>query len=245
MSDPAYCRPQAYRLFRQELATLEEAGSLFRAAFAIALHERPEAELAEAEATVEKLSAAVKSRARSRSASALLAHLHDVLFDVYGLVGNSENYYDPANSYLPVVLQTRRGIPISLVLIYKRVADHLGLVVHGVNAPGHFLAAVEGLAVVETLGARAKTEGRERLQRAPMVVDPFFGGAVLNESDVVERIGQATGCPTVGPLRVERATHREWLGRMLNNLQGAFSMLGQQRDVCAMQELQLLLHPAC
>ena len=50
---------------------------------------------------------------------------------------------DPANSYLPAVLRTKRGLPITLVLIYKCVAEGVGLVVRGINSPGHFLAAVK------------------------------------------------------------------------------------------------------
>ena len=71
-----------------------------------------------------------------------MAHLHDVLFDVVGFVGNVDDYYNPANSYLPNVLRTRRGLPITLVLIYKCVAEQLGLTVRGINSPGHFLASV-------------------------------------------------------------------------------------------------------
>ncbi|MCG8450289.1 MAG: transglutaminase-like domain-containing protein [Pirellulales bacterium] len=226
MSHPVYCRSEAYRLFRQELATVDERCSLFRAAFAIALHERPEANLAEAETVVENLTDTVKSRAQSRSAPALLAHLHDVLFDVYGLRGNTEDYYDPANSYLPDVLRTRMGIPISLVLVYKCVAEPLGLVVHGVNAPGHFLAEVEG---------------GEQQQSELMYVDPFFGGEVLHENEVAQRVAQATGRQPAEPLPLKHATHRQWLTRMLINLQAAFASLGQERDVYAMQEMQMLL----
>jgi regulator of sirC expression with transglutaminase-like and TPR domain len=227
MPTPAYCRPAAYRMFAEQLADAESAAGLFRAAFAIALHERPEASLAEAETVVENLALAVQARVRSGSAEALLAHLHDVLFDVFGLCGNKQDYYDPANSYLPDVLRTRRGIPISLVLVYRRVAEPLGLVVHGVNAPGHFLAEVE------LSGVR----GVER-----MYVDPFFGGGVLNESEATERISQAVGRPILRtPEMLARATPRIWLSRMLNNLQASFAAAGQEREVCAMQELHDLL----
>ncbi len=123
MPAPAYCRPAAYRMFAEQLADAQSAAGLFRAAFAIALHERPEASLAEAETIVENLTDTVRSRVRSGSAEALLAHLHDVLFDVFGLCGNVEDYYAPANSYLPDVQRTRPGIPISLVLVYRRVAE--------------------------------------------------------------------------------------------------------------------------
>ena len=223
MAQPAYCRVAAYELFQQQLDAVESGEALFRAAFAIALHERPEASLAEVETTIENLADTITKRVNSRSATALLAHLHDVLFDVFGLRGNVDDYYNPANSYLPDVLRTRRGLPITLVLIYKRVADTLGMKVYGVNAPGHFLAEVKA-------------------DEESFYIDPFFGGGLLNEQEVVKRIREATGLdvdPT--PKLLARATHRQWLGRMLNNLQAAFAALGQERDVYAMQELQALL----
>lgn len=214
-------------MFARQLGDIDSGCGLFRAAFAIALHERPEACLAEAETVVENLTDTVRKRVRSGAPDAVLAHLHDVLFDVFGLRGNVKDYYHPANSYLPDVLRTRLGIPISLTLVYKRVAEPLGLVVYGVNAPGHFLAEVE---VPGQRGAK------------PMYVDPFFGGGVLEESEVAERISQATGRPVPStPDIVARATPRMWLNRMLNNLQASLAARGQERDLCAMQELQELL----
>jgi regulator of sirC expression with transglutaminase-like and TPR domain len=227
MSTAAYCRPAAYAMFAQEVRNIDSASGLFRAAFAIALHQRPEATLAEVETVVENLTDTVRKRVRSGSTEALLAHLHDVLFDIFGLRGNVRDYYDPANSYLPDVLRTKLGIPISLTLIYKRVAEPLGLVVHGVNAPGHFLAEVE-----------MPGDGDSK----PMYVDPFYGGGVLDESEVAERISQATGRPVPRtPDMLARATPRMWLTRMLNNLQASLAARGQERDLCAMQELQELL----
>ncbi|MCA9231667.1 MAG: transglutaminase family protein [Planctomycetales bacterium] len=227
MTRPVHCRPIAYEAFRRQLLELDSTAGLFRAAFAISLHERPEADLGETESIVENLSDTVRRRVRSRSQQAILAHLHDVLFDVFGLQGNTEDYYNPANSYLADVLQTRLGIPITLVLIYKRVAEPLGIVVHGINAPGHFLARVEPLA----------DESDQ-----PMFVDPFFSGELLNRDEVTRRIEQATGRP-LGPPRVQlaQATNRQWLARMLNNLLAAFAAKGHDREVCAMQELQELL----
>ncbi len=227
MPQPSFCRLPAYQLFQEQLTTIDTSKAntdkgLFRAAFAIALHERPEASLAEVETIVENLADTVASRVRSRTTEALLAHLHDVLFDVFGLSGNVDDYYNPTNSYLPDVLRSRQGLPITLVLIYKRVAELLGLKVYGVNAPGHFLAEVEA--------------------EESIYIDPFFSGELLNKNEIVKRIGQATGLrvePT--PNLLVRATHRQWLDRMLNNLQAAFAALGQDRDVCAMQELQGLL----
>jgi regulator of sirC expression with transglutaminase-like and TPR domain len=226
----AYCRPLAYRAFAENLSTIDTPEGLFRAAWAIAQHEIPEAGLAAGEAVVSKLAMAVRRRVRSGSSEALLAHLHDVLFDVAGFRGNRDDYYNPANSYLPEVLRTRRGLPIALALVYRRVAAEAGLVVHGVNAPGHFLAEAE---VEEPGGKRS------------IYVDPFFGGGMLHQSEVFERIAEATGQQVAAtPEMLGRATPRQWLARMLHNLQAALAAAGRERDVFAMQELEHLLHVA-
>ena len=227
MAQPAYCRPAAYETFAQSLAEIDSAAGLFRAALAISLHERPEANEAEAETIVENLADTVRSRVQSGSSEALLAHLHDVLFDVFGLTGNRSDYYNPANSYVGDVLNTKQGNPITLVLIYRRIADPLGFRVHGVNAPGHFLAEVE-------------LPGQSDVQS--MYVDPFFGGGILNREEVVGRIAEAVGQPVKDEQQVfSRATPRVWLARMLNNLQASFAAQGNDRNVCAMQELRSLL----
>ena len=60
-----------------------------------------------------------------------------------GFAGNVNDYYDPQNSYLHNVLKTRRGIPISLSLIYIELAKQIGLKARGVAFPGHFLVKLK------------------------------------------------------------------------------------------------------
>lgn len=229
MSRSSYCRSVAFERFRTELGEISNAKGLFRAALAISLHERPETDFNATEQVVDQIVASIQARVRSTSQTALLAHLHDVLFDEYQLRGNRSDYYNPANSYLAEVLRSRRGLPITLALIYKRVAEPLGLVVHGVNSPGHFLAEVEP----------APHSGEKA-----MYVDPFFGGGVLTIDEAFARIGQATGQPVLPTSSLlSRASPEQWLSRMLTNLQAAFSAAGQERNVYAMQELQALIEP--
>ena len=173
---PAYCRSTAYRAFAGALGRVDRPGGLFRAAWAIAQHELPEADLASGEAAIDGLAAAVMKRVRSPSVDARLAHLHDVVFDVAGFRGNVEDYYAVGNSYLPEVLRTRRGLPIALALVYQCVAAKSGLVVHGVNAPGHFLVEVE---TPSQRGAQS------------MYVDPFHGGRLLTVAEALVRIDES------------------------------------------------------
>jgi regulator of sirC expression with transglutaminase-like and TPR domain len=75
-----------------------------------------------------------------------------------------------------------------------------------------------------------------------MYVDPFFGGEMLNEADVRRRIEATTGRAIEDAAKwLVPATHRQWLARMLNNLQAVFAHTGRERDLFAMQELQELL----
>ncbi len=232
---PAYCHPAAYAAFSDALSSLDTTAGLFRAAFAIARHEQPEADVAAAEAVVQELANIVGKRVRSSNVEAKLAHLHDVLFDLVGFTGNIDDYYNPANSYLPDVLRTRRGLPITLTLIYKCVAERVGLAVRGINSPGHFLAAVRS-----TEPSPVSTERGQA--NAWMYVDPFYGGEMLDGADVCRRIAETTGLVADNPAHwLATATHREWISRMLNNLQAVFAHTGRERDLYAMQELQELL----
>lgn len=232
---PAYCHAGAYAAFAAELPHIETTAGLFRAAFAIARHEYPAADVMQAEATISQLAETVHRRVHSPAVDAKLAHLHDVLFDVVGFVGNVEDYYNPANSYLPDVLRTRRGLPITLTLIYKCVAEGVGLTVRGINSPGHFLAAVNN-------AHSPPHGGYEKRSNAWMYVDPFYGGELLDGADVCRRIAETTGLVADNPAHwLSPATNRQWLSRMLNNLQAVFAHTGRERDLYAMQELQELL----
>jgi regulator of sirC expression with transglutaminase-like and TPR domain len=230
---PAYCHPAAYAAFAGEMRRVETTAGLFRAAFAIARHEQPTADVTQAEAIVSDLSETVRRRVHSPNLDAKLAHLHDVLFEVVGFVGNVDDYYNPANSYLPDVLRTHRGLPITLALIYKCVAEGVGLVVRGINSPGHFLAAVQ---------TPTEASGTDTSSTKWMYVDPFYGGGMLDREDVWRRVAEATGSENPpSPEWLAPATHRQWLARMLNNLQAVFAHAGRERDLYAMQELQDLL----
>ena len=98
---PAYCRAAAYDAFAMEMPRVDSTVGLFRAAFAIARHEQPDSDVELAEATIAELADTVRRRVHSPNIEAKLAHLHDVLFDVMGFVGNVDDYYNSENSYLP------------------------------------------------------------------------------------------------------------------------------------------------
>jgi regulator of sirC expression with transglutaminase-like and TPR domain len=225
-SAPRYCRQAAYEFFVQQLATLEETDSLVRAAIAVAMHELDDVNPAEVEATIGEISREINSRTPSGNPHAMVAQLHELLFEEWSFTGNTTDYYAPDNSYLPRVLQTRRGIPVTLALIYKAVAQQIGLIARGINAPVHFLAAVE-------------------LDGSWMIVDPFDGGRALTREEVFNRLDELTGTPLDRSDAVlATASHPQWLARIIRNLEHIFERAGRKTDVLAMRELLELIPDA-
>jgi regulator of sirC expression with transglutaminase-like and TPR domain len=228
MREPTHCLPSAYQRFSQALEDIETDDGLTRIATAIAMHHQPGAAEEEIFLELDRIASTIRDRVHDDNPRALLAHLHQHLFDELGFRGNKRNYYDPRNSFLPWVIRSRRGIPITLSLVYKLVAGRLGLSVDGLNTPGHFLAQVQ---VADEV----------------LIIDPFQGGTMLSEEEaqsLVYQFSSGDGLPLETLLRP--ATHREWVARILANLLHMFSIQGHVDHIAAMSELYDLLkgvHP--
>lgn len=222
-ADATYCQTQAFELFCEQLPILHTTAGLRRAAIAVALHAFDDIDIRRVEQRLEVLSLRVLERSPSRRPAAILANLHAVLFEEEGYTGDLPGYYNALNSYLPAVLNSRRGIPILLSLVYKLVADGTGLIVQGVNAPGHFMV-------------RVACDGRW------MIVDPFYGGKVLSREEAFCRMEAVLERKL--PRRDEylaRATHAQWLTRILGNLRQIFAREKRLDDLAAMNELAAAL----
>jgi regulator of sirC expression with transglutaminase-like and TPR domain len=145
------------------------------------------------------------ARARVTSAGPLrdrVAALCHFLREEQRFSGNARHYYDPRNSYLNEVIDRRRGIPITLSLVYMAVGHRLALDLRGVSFPGHFLV---------------KCVGDEEL-----VVDAF-AGTLLSREDCRERLAVALGRRApLAPEWLRAASPREILVRMLGNLKQIF-----------------------
>lgn len=123
--------------------------------------------------------------------------LSNFLFKDKGYSGNREEYYDPDNSYLNRVIDSRQGIPISLSALYVFVGKRLELPVAGVGMPGHFLVKLEGETPTE-------------------FIDCFNGGTILREQDCQQFV-TASGLEYDAKL-LEKSSTPTMLARMLRNL---------------------------
>jgi regulator of sirC expression with transglutaminase-like and TPR domain len=154
--------------------------------------------------------------------------LNRYFFRELGFSSNRNDYYDPDNSHLHVVLRRRRGIPISLAVVYLEMADQLGIPVRGVSFPGHFLLRVE-------------------LPGQDLMLDPTTG-QTLSETQMVEmlepyvqRVGESIG----SALRVllQPATRREIIARMLRNLKGIYLQTERWQRLLAVQQRLVIVLP--
>ena len=218
-----YCRKAAYEFFAQQLPALEETDSLVRAAIAVSMHELPHVDPAAVERALDEIAADIRGRVKTGSPQALVAQLHHVLFDERGFTGNTLDYYNRENSYLSRVLETGKGIPVTLSLIYKSIAQRLGLNSRGINVPAHFLAAVE-------------------VDGSWMMVDAFHSGRLLTRDEVFNRLDSISQTPVVrSDSLLATATHPEWITRIVRNVEQIFQRDGRVNDVLAMQELLELI----
>ena len=222
---PICCAPDAYALLLRQVRVMSSTDALIGGAVAVARHGTGRGDVASVDAQIQALADAVRGRVQGRSPHAVLAHLHAHLFEELGYRGPTKSASAPALSYLPDVLESRRGLPILLSLVYKLVADRLGLRVHGVGLPGHFVVGVD-------------------VGDSVMLVDPAGGGRVLDRDDCADLAVRATGDPDAfDPTLLAPVSHLHWLTRLLQNLLHNSNAAGRYGDLAAVIEMQMALWP--
>ena len=205
--------------------------ALFEAAVSLAQDEYPDTDLQTVLAEMDQLLARVKRRlAADAPAIQKLQVLNRFFYGDLGFGGNLNNYYDPDNSFPSVLLRTRRGIPISLAVVWMELAQGLGLEVYGVSFPGHFLLKVNlpaGQAVLEPLSGRSLSA--EQLSE---MLDPYR-----------QRSGMPAGMEMPLGLYLQPASEREILARMLRNLKEIYKSQDDPQRLLAVQDRLIVLLP--
>jgi regulator of sirC expression with transglutaminase-like and TPR domain len=159
-----------------------------------------------------------------------LAMLTQFFYGDLGFGGNTNNYYAAENSYLSEVLRTRKGIPISLAVIWLELARGLGLEAQGVSFPGHFLVKVtldEGLVVLDPLNGESL--GLDTLAERLAPFRRF--DSVLEDGDA-----------PLG-LHLQACPPRDLLARMLHNLKEIFNSQDDDLRLIAVMDRLVILLP--
>lgn len=179
---------------------------LLEAAVSIAQDEYPDLDVQSVLGEVDVLVARLRRRcAVDAEPLQRLRSLNQFFFRDLGFGGNVNDYHDPDNSHLNVLLKTRRGIPISLAVLWLELAQGLGLKARGINFPGHFLVKIN-------------------LPEGQVVIDPFTGQS-LSREELSERLepykrrnGLVDDFDVPVGLYLQAAPSRDILARMLRNL---------------------------
>jgi regulator of sirC expression with transglutaminase-like and TPR domain len=126
---------------------------------------------------------------------ALARVLSDTIATRHGYAGDQTTFDDPQNADLIRVIDRRRGLPVSLGILYIETARRLGGVARGLNTPGHFLLAI----------------GEEEHAK---ILDPFNTGVVLSQ----EELRPMPPIPQGEPPEYGPVSARDVLLRLLNNI---------------------------
>ncbi|MGH7846595.1 MAG: SirB1 family protein [Candidatus Binatia bacterium] len=216
-----------YPGFEEAVCRPEEQIDLARASLAIAQAEYPDLDIGRYLSKMEEMAEEVRSRAgENADPPRLIATLNFILFTREGLRGNSTDYYDPKNSFLNEVIERKRGIPISLSVIYMEVGRRAGLKLAGVGFPGHFL--------VKHMGAEEE-----------IIIDPFHRGAILSPEELQDRLDQVyAGKVALDKDFLAAASKKQILFRMLNNLKSTYLQQEDFARALSIVQCMLILEPS-
>jgi len=214
-----------YSEFAEAVAGPGREVDLFGAAMLIARLSGREVDAHATARELDLIAEAVRERVDPGASDAdLVAAIREELVVEREFVGDNDTYNDPENSYLDRVVERRKGIPITLSLVYMEVAERVGLRCEGVGFPGHFLVRC---------GEPSQN----------LYIDPFHGGGRVSREALLARLAGADLGGASPESFLAGVTRRQILQRMLNNLHALFR---ERRDLerwLATVELLLRLEP--
>lgn len=204
---------------------------LLEAAVSLAQDEYPDLDVQQVLGEVDQLLARLKRRIPADAGPLQkLRAVNQFFFRDLSFAGNVNHYYDPDNSYVSVVLHTRRAIPISLAVLWMELAQGLGLAARGVGFPGHFMLKVN-------------------LPNGQVVLDPLDGQSFSREelAERLEPYRQRSGLMDefevpLG-LYLQVSPPRDIIARMLRNLKEIHSSQEDWTRLIAVQDRLIVLLP--
>ncbi len=206
--------------------TEDEAISLAKAALMLAALDRPRVSTDRYERHLASMSEAVAGSAPGDTLSGRVAAINEVLYDDEGYGGDRLTFDDIQNANLMRVIDRRRGLPVSLGILYIHLAQEQGWPVSGLSFPGHFLLRLDGA-------------GRR------VIIDPFDRGRVRSAADLRQLLKSMAGSDIeLDPSYYEPAGNREILIRLQTNIKLRHLQNGAVERACRVAERMLWFAPA-
>ncbi|NJL11011.1 MAG: tetratricopeptide repeat protein [Calothrix sp. SM1_7_51] len=216
----------ARQYFHLEIQQPDESIDLVKAALYISQEEYPDLCVEDYIDKLEDMASEVERwLPSSRYPLRIIQAINEYLYEELGFTGNTENYHDERNSFLNDVLERRKGIPITLSLVYLEIARRINFPMVGVGMPGHFLI-------------------RPNINDMEIYVDAFNGGEILFPQDCQQRLEQVfERSVTLKPEFLATVTNKYFLLRMLNNLKQIYLKHQNLEKSLAVVDRMLLLFP--
>jgi regulator of sirC expression with transglutaminase-like and TPR domain len=231
-SPDAVSHATALAAFAKVIASDEDEIDLGQAALTIAADHYPCLDISAYGRKLDAMAQEAREHIQgARSPESIIAALNAYLFEEQGFRGNAQDYYNPANSFLNEVLDTRRGLPITLSIVYIALAQRLGLPISGVGLPLHFIVRYEAPVAYA-------------FPSSAILIDPFHGGEILTPQTCQERIERILGRPIeFDPAYLQPTPNRLILYRLLNNLKQGYLQREEPERAGRVVEQMLVVAP--
>ncbi len=146
--------------------------------------------------------------------------INGALFNKLKFRANTKNFHSPNNSFLKSVLESKKGNPISLSVVYMLVAEKLGLPIYGVNLPNLFIITYKS-------------------EEVQFYVNAFNRGLIFSKKDIDNYLANLNLTPK--PIYYEPCSNEDIIKRVLRNLIMAFEKLGEHHKSEEVKELLIEL----
>lgn len=153
--------------------------------------------------------------------------LNYVIYELNNFNRNTSNFYSPHNSYINQVIETRKGNPISLGIIYLVVAAKLNLPIYGVNLPKSFILAY--------MNEYRQYDSMETARDVLFYINPYNKGTILSKNEIDYFIKQQK--LTAMPEYYHPCDNKSIILRLLTNLVIAYQKLGFEGKIKMLQDI--------
>ncbi len=208
---------------RAYLEQVDAEPDVLRASLLVARHARPELNEEDYLGIVADWAATLRTRIPPDAGTKeKLVRLNHFLFQELGFRGADDDYYNASNSLMDEVIARRRGIPITLSVLYMKLAHSIDLPLEGVSFPGHFLVKLN-------------------LGDSLIVLDPYHQGISLGEEELLNllRRHRLDASEELIPLLLTTANSRDIMVRLLRNLKYIYRQ--QRKQTLALEVYNMIL----
>lgn len=156
--------------------------------------------------------------------------INKVFFGMHHFQGNAKSFHSPLNSYINTVLETKKGNPLSLSILYSVIAQNLGLPIFGINLPNHFILAYMDEFSVNQFIPDSNNHG------VLFYINPFSKGSIFDEDEIKEFLDGIN--QPYSRDYFEPCSNSAIINRMITNLITSFQEVGNSEKVNELIELR-------